>query len=591
LHQSDELRALMDALCEESISEQQMKRLEELVLEYPEAEAYYVQTMNLHAGLVRHFGHFPAAIQQSLVYRASADRSQAQADHSCAQSESLWRFGLRNGRRLFWGPLGFTTAAAALLLAVALWPKPPVVEMPVLQPLERTDDSVAVLLQAPGAEWEETASAGVVGGPLSAGWLRLKSGFAHIEFYSGATVVLQGPAEFQLISRMEAYCTRGKLRANVPPEAKGFSIASPQLHLVDLGTEFGFDVAEGVTTEVHVFEGKVELYDSAGQTTARKELTTGQGIRLDQSGTLSPIPSDPSAFATIQDLVGRAEELARRRQQEWLAASEPMREDPSLLVYYPFQNEHPGGRKLLDHAQGRLDSRDGTIVGCAWTMGRWPGKQGLEFKGVSDRVRLRPQGEFDTLSLMAWVRVDALPNCFNSLFMTDNWEDGEPHWHISSDGVIELGVQGRNRKGGVHYYSPVIFTPDRFGQWTHLAVVYDRSGGRVTHFVNGRQVAQEAIKLDIALSMSPGEIGNWNTRRSNHPIRFLSGCMDEFMVFSRALTDQEVERIYTHGRPALLTDLPWFGATHGAERGAQRSTSSFASMLRGVFVFSFSGFR
>ena len=40
----------------------------------------------------------------------------------------------------------------------------------------------------------------------------LKSGHAQIEFYSGARVILEGPAEFELISRTEAFCKRGKLR-------------------------------------------------------------------------------------------------------------------------------------------------------------------------------------------------------------------------------------------------------------------------------------------------------------------------------------------------------------------------------------------
>ena len=35
------------------------------------------------------------------------------------------------------------------------------------------------------------------------GLLRLKSGLAHIEFYCGATVILEGPAEFHLRSRTE----------------------------------------------------------------------------------------------------------------------------------------------------------------------------------------------------------------------------------------------------------------------------------------------------------------------------------------------------------------------------------------------------
>jgi hypothetical protein len=218
-----------------------------------------------------------------------------------------------------------------------------------------------------------------------------------------------------------------------------------------------------------------------------------------------------------------------------------------VAVYYTFQPAKPWARTLPDPARGH----DGAIVGCAWAAGRWPGKQGLEFKQVSDRVRLHVPGEFASLTLAAWVRVDALPNRFNSLFMADGWEEGGPHWHISADGKPELGIQGPDRKGGAHYYAPVVLSQDRFGQWVHLAVVYDSDGGQVTHYVDGRPVQQEPVKFDIPLRIGDAELGNWNigSRPHNHPVRYFTGCVDEFLLFSRALAGPDVEQLYTRGRP------------------------------------------
>jgi hypothetical protein len=412
---------------------------------------------------------------------------------------------------------------------------------------------VSELLRAPGARWEETGLPTRAGARLPPGRLRLQSGFAQIEFYSGATVILEGPADFQLISPMEAYCARGKLRATVPPQAQGFTISSPKLDLVDRGTEFGLQVDGAERTEVHVFQGKVELYDAGSDRAVAppKELTTGRGLRLAGLDAVQAIPSDPAAFRTARDLAARHRDETRRRQREWLAASEALRRDPSLVVYYPFRAENNWSRTLLDQAGERRRPNDGAIVGCSWAAGRWPGKQGLEFRQVSDRVRLHVPGEFEALTLMAWVRVDALPNKFNSLMMTDSWNPAAPHWHISDDGKLELGVQGPNRKGGVHYYSPKVFTPDRLGQWAHLAVVYDLEAGLVTHYVDGRPVREEAIKLETPLRLGDAEIGNWNVgkRRHHHPIRYFTGCIDEFLLFSRALSGNEIERMYEQGRP------------------------------------------
>jgi hypothetical protein len=149
--------------------------------------------------------------------------------------------------------------------------------------------------------------------------------------------------------------------------------------------------------------------------------------------------------------------------------------------------------------------------------------------------------------------VDALPHRFNSLLMTDGWEEGAPHWHISNSGKVELGVQGAERKENAHYFTPVLFTPDRLGRWVHLAVVYDAAGREVIHYLNGQVIAREALKFDIRLRLGNVEIGNWNvaTSRNNSPVRYFNGCIDEFMLLSRPLTGEEIERLAQAGQPPL----------------------------------------
>jgi hypothetical protein len=550
-----ELRGLLDALCEESITAEQVKRLEELVLAHPEAEAFYVQYMSLFADLSRHFLAAQGTAGQTLLNRLTAQPPAAAKETPGRPVRKSGRFAVWGGRRARFVLTAALGLAAGLLIALFLpgqrWGSgygPGEVRA------EPTDNTVAVLLQAPGAEWEETGLPLRAGAPLPPVRLLLKAGFAHLEFYSGATVILQAPADFQLISRSEAFCARGKLWATVPPQAQGFTIRSPKLNLVDRGTEFGLQVGADERTEVHVFRGKVELYDTGdGRDKAAKELTTGRGLRLDGPGQGRAIPSDPAAFRTAQDLVAKLADETRERQEAWREAGKALRRDPSLVVYFPFQPGHPWSRTLSDQARGRLEPHDGVIVGCSWVTGRWSGKQGLEFKRVCDRVRFHVPGEFRSITLAAWVRVDALPNRWNSLMMTDGWEEGAPHWHISNAGKLELGVQGLKRAERAHYYSPSIFTPDRLGQWVHLAVVYDADARQVTHYVNGQAVARAGFTIDVSLRLGDVELGNWNiaSSRNNSPIRYFNGCMDEFMLFSRALGVQEIERLYTQGQPPL----------------------------------------
>src|SRR5262249_32485413 len=153
---------------------------------------------------------------------------------------------------------------------------------------------------------------------------------------------------------------------------------------------------------------------------------------------------------------------------------------------------------------------EGVIIGCSWVPGRWPGKNGLEFKRVSDRVRFHLPGEFSSLTLMAWVRFDALPHRLNSLMMTHPRAAGGPHWHLSARGRVRRCVEGGGEKGNANYLPHRVFQPFRFGQWTHLAVVYDGDGETVTHYVNGQPVALEATRFDAPLCIRDAELGNWN---------------------------------------------------------------------------------
>jgi hypothetical protein len=424
---------------------------------------------------------------------------------------------------------------------------------------EALDDTVAVLHMTYRAEWEDTGMPTRAGSTLPPGRLVLKAGYAQIEFYNGAMVILEGPADFKIVSRTEGYCARGKLRATVPPQAQGFTIGSPALDLVDRGTEFGLDVGE--KTKVHVFNGKVDLYPPAGGQggSPRRELTTGQGMAVDGPGPGRLIASEPADFLTADELAARSAVDLETRRREWAAVTEEVRRDPALLIQYTFRPEHPWSRTLKNEAPGRPAAHDGAVVGGQWGPGRWPGKQGLEYKQKSDRVRLTVPGEFSDLTLAAWVRPDALPNQNNSLMMADGWEEGEPHWQIGSDGTVIFSVKGppgyqpAPNVRGPQYRAYEVITPERFGYWVHLAVVYDQKAQRVTHYLDGRPVAELPIELTLPLRVGDAELGNWNAAgfKVKVPVRNFNGCIDDFLMYSRPLRGDEIERLYARGRPPL----------------------------------------
>ncbi len=112
---------------------------------------------------------------------------------------------------------GWAIAAAALVLL--LFDSPARSLLPARAVEERTTSGIAVLTRAVDAVWVEGSAAHRAGVVLERGWLKLKSGLVQVEFNSGASLIVEGPAELQLVSGEEGVCRSGRLTAQVPIQA------------------------------------------------------------------------------------------------------------------------------------------------------------------------------------------------------------------------------------------------------------------------------------------------------------------------------------------------------------------------------------
>jgi hypothetical protein len=230
-----------------------------------------------------------------------------------------------------------------------------------------------------------------------------------------------------------------------------------------------------------------------------------------------------------------------------------LNQDPTLLVHLDFENLSGSDWTVPNAAEKFGSVPEATIVGCPRGAGRWREKRALEFQSVNDRVRIAVPGSFDSLTLSAWVCVKGLDRKFNSLFMCDGFDAGTIHWLLRSDGVLGLTVFGRGPGKFQILASPPVLTAEQLGTWVHLAVVLNGHTKEAVHYVDGAPVAHQTLKLGPPFQIGPAELGNWNARTdpSSTPalIRNLSGSLDEFELFSRALTEPEMRELYRQGKP------------------------------------------
>ena len=161
-------------------------------------------------------------------------------------------------------------AAAAIVAGGAMWL------------LEREPAPVATLAKAQQCKWGNSALPTLEGGQLRPGTLELLEGMATLRFKSGAEVVMEAPVSLEVVSAMECRIRSGTVVADVPPQAKGFTVLTPVTRVVDFGTRFGVSASEDGKCLVHVILGLVEV--NRKEQTEPKKLRTGE--RVDFGGLL-----------------------------------------------------------------------------------------------------------------------------------------------------------------------------------------------------------------------------------------------------------------------------------------------------------------
>ena len=546
----ERLQLLLHGHFDESLSAVERAELEQMLLASAAAREAFWEMARWHA-LLRQWGE------------AEWGRLDAsQRDVQIPQAKADWRGRLTRSR---WA-LG-VFAALALALGVQQFTSDRFVRLSTVAPAAR--NGVAVLASTAEAVWTDPAEARQAGQALQPGWLRLASGAVQIEFARGARVVLEGPAEFQLISENNAELRSGRMRAHVPGPAKGFTITTPGMVLVDRGTEFACSVPSQGAPEVHVFVGEVDV-NLARSGGAMQSLRENQAVRV-HGGQTQSIQSDSGAFLNEQALARRTAENIRIRVANWRKASGKFSQHTNAAVHLDFEPEGTWQRSLENRVTNTQPRSVVSIIGSDWEYGRWPGKLALEFKRTDDRLRLAVPGSHDSLTLMAWVRVDSLTHQRHALLMSDGIQRGAIHWYLQYDGRIGLGIHTGDDtapNGWRHVLSAAsAIRPEMFGAWVFLATVVDASTGVVTHYCDGVQVGRLETRFPKPLRPSTCELGNWsinpgeprwswfNQRPGDDYMRHLHGRMDEFALLTAPLDAAEIARFYEAGRPGDSTSV------------------------------------
>lgn len=399
--------------------------------------------------------------------------------------------------------------------------------------------TAAKLHRGDSAKW----MAPPAGEDLRAGMrLQLDSGLAEIHFATGAEVILEGPADFEIRGRDEGFIHQGRVSVRIPEQARRFRLGSPGGRVVDPGKAFGLHVAADGETEAEVFEGKIRVRPRHGDgevMLATNEKFISSGRVWWKSGGI-----DANAFVTsMPPQAPGVPEYAHWALDEGAGTSTKSLGKLTAGDFRPAELRDFGGMpgalpKWVDGPYGKALAFDG--LGNALET-HFPGVVGDAARTVAFWLRL-PE-DFDSeqgYGIISW----------GDLAETGN------AWQISVNPYIHEGPVGRLRVG--IYPSLVTGSTDlRDGRWHHCAVVLykdERNGHRIPAllYVDGKMeaTASKGVVTRIHTSSEEGARPVWIARSLRHeePKRsrgtgFFRGDLDEIYIFDGALNQGQIENL------------------------------------------------
>ena len=543
----DERRKLIDSALEGVISEADFLRLEaELTIDPAARRDYYDQ------------------VALSLLLEAEAAESPQAPE--CKNVLSLESSASRRRSRGAFAALASLAAALMVIIAMQFRERtaPPLSIAPERfaggsneEHAENRASGFAVISGQADAIWTDGRSL-ADGSLVSTGELLLQSGFVQLELFSGVVLVVEGEARFSVLSPMEVAVSRGKVRARVPDPAQGFRILTDVGEVVDLGTEFAVNVTEA-GSEIHVLDGEIDWHPRGSPS---QRMEQGEATRLTNDRRPVRIAAVADEFVGPRELKERLRAIQESKLKRWRRDSEELRGDPRLVAYFQTAPDGLAARRLPNLASGAgAGGSEGAVVAAAAAADRWGrSESALDFSPAGSRVRLTIPGDHRSLTLLCWVKINSLDRLYNSLFLTDGHDQHEPHWQIMNDGRLFFSVKkyenAEGRRDKHIFYSAAVWTPSLSGRWMMVATVYDVDRKLVTHYLNGESLSSEAIPdeyLVDQIRIGAASLGNWSEpayrKDPGFAVRNLNGSMDEFALFSAALSADEVRRLYEAGKP------------------------------------------
>lgn len=410
----------MQALLDGEATDGDARRLQEALRNDPGARRMWLDYAALHQALDYRFPRAPAVP---------------------GRRASLVEGSLRRQRRRMVA-LSLAAACAALVVFALLLRLFLVPERPPAAAFRTAPQSLWSVTHAEGQKRKE-------GGLSPGSRVRLDQGTLELDFAGGTRAVLLGPADFTVEDEGTLRLGSGTGWFLVPEKDVGFRVMTPELGVLDLGTEFGVIADPADQDEVHVFSGRVEVTARTGR--KEKRMVAGVGaLRVDPAGRLREIAPRGEDF--LRSLPDGLPSIRFAFDGEMDGRIEVSGNHPAagrIRAELESSGDHPRVVPGVSGGALEFDGRGGHVVTD------WPGISGIGPRTVTFWVRVDPAADLTGHPGMVGWGDPRMPNGKWKLLLTQETPGAPAYPRISIGG---------------HAYDAPAAAND--GRWHHLAMSF-----------------------------------------------------------------------------------------------------------------------
>jgi hypothetical protein len=297
-------------------------------------------------------------------------------------------------------------------------------------------------------------------------------------------------------------------------------------------------------------------------------MSSGDDVSLASNSASAPASSpntntDPTTAAEVAPPVG-ASVSKPPAFENWQTFADEFKSDPDLVFYFTFSGDGDGGDVVRSQAtKPKFGSMNAKVFGAKWKAGRFPKKKCLHFSGNKSNQYVQLSDSDSNLcnfttpfSIGVWFRAEN-PKSQSQVLISK----GDDSWRMQRTQLgetLQLAANNTFYDAVAKKSDPTKGKPTNVnslssiddGKWHFGVGVYDlQSKKKSLHlYLDGRP--EGIVELDrMQPSKHPVCIGANSERLKSNDPRIWGGSIDEVFLLNRALTVNDVARMYEAGRP------------------------------------------